>query len=114
MVGVGRLLRRRPYGLGGRIFRVITGGGARRSAKLAWAFLSHGRRFDAVLEYLIAQTGCGLTMRSHFFSSALPTLRAVERRLRLRHGQLPEPDSTSEKRREAARRYKRSLSLSGK
>ncbi|MCB0541899.1 MAG: hypothetical protein KDC70_00190 [Saprospiraceae bacterium] len=29
--------------------------------------LQYGRRFDAVLEYLVAQTGCGLTVRSHFF-----------------------------------------------
>lgn len=29
--------------------------------------LKYGRRFDATLEYMVSQMGCGLTVRSHFF-----------------------------------------------
>lgn len=32
--------------------------------------LRYGRRFDAILQYLVTQTGCGLTVRSHFFDIA--------------------------------------------
>lgn len=36
-------------------------------SEISVGVLSYGRRFDAVLEYLVGQTGCGLTVRSHFF-----------------------------------------------
>lgn len=35
--------------------------------EIAIGVLKYGRRFDDTLEYLVAQTGCGLTVRSHFF-----------------------------------------------
>ena len=34
---------------------------------LSIGVLKYGRRFNVILEYLLAQTGCGLTLRSHFF-----------------------------------------------
>lgn len=35
--------------------------------KVSIGVLGNGRRFDDTLEYLLLQTGCGLTLRSHFF-----------------------------------------------
>ncbi len=35
--------------------------------KVEIGVLANGRRFDDVLEYILLQTGCGLTLRSHFF-----------------------------------------------
>ena len=35
--------------------------------KIQIGVLGNGRRFDDTLEYILAQTGCGLTLRSHFF-----------------------------------------------
>ncbi len=35
--------------------------------EISLGVLKYGRRFDATLEYMVAQTGCGLTVRSHFF-----------------------------------------------
>lgn len=34
---------------------------------LSIGLLKYGRRFNTILEYLLSQTGCGLTLRSHFF-----------------------------------------------
>jgi len=35
--------------------------------EIAIGVLRYGRRFDDTFEYLVAQTGCGLTLKSHFF-----------------------------------------------
>lgn len=67
VVGVGTPTTPPPYGSG---WTYISGNNWWRCpsfSEISLGVLSHGRRFDAVLEYLVAQTGCGLTVRSHFF-----------------------------------------------
>lgn len=67
VVGVGTSVTPPPYGTG---WTYISGNNWWRCpsfSEISLGVLTNGRRFDAVLEYLFAQTGCGLTVRSHFF-----------------------------------------------
>lgn len=69
VVGVGTPTTPPPYGDPGD-WTHLTGNDWWRCpdfAEIAVGVLRYGRRFDAVLEYLVSQTGCGLTVRSHFF-----------------------------------------------
>lgn len=69
LVGVGTTVDPPPYGDPGD-WTYISGNNWWRCppfSEIAIGVLRYGRRFDAVLEYMVAQTGCGLTVRSHFF-----------------------------------------------
>jgi len=69
VVGVGTSVTPPPYGDPGD-WTYISGNNWWRCpdfSEISLGVLRYGRRFDTVLEYLVAQTGCGLTVRSHFF-----------------------------------------------
>lgn len=67
VVGVGTPTEPPPYDTG---WTYISGNNwwkCPEDDKVEIGVLDSGRRFNDVLEYILLQTGCGLTLRSHFF-----------------------------------------------
>jgi len=69
VVGVGTPTTPPPYGTG---WTYLSGNNWWRcpsdDGEVQIGVLKYGRLFNPILEYMVAQTGCGLTVRSHFFN----------------------------------------------
>jgi len=67
ITGTGTTLLPPPYGSGWTLLSGTTWWRCPDDESFKIGVLKYGRRFDAVLEKLVAQVDCGLTVRSHFF-----------------------------------------------
>ena len=67
VVGVGTPSTPPTYGTGWTYLSGSNWWRCPEDSKIAIGVLKYGRRFDEVLQYMVDQAGCDLTVRSHFF-----------------------------------------------